>query len=106
MGASEEQMAMVAGFAGGLGLRGNGCGALAAAIWMNALVWNRTHPGKTTLKNPSSEKLLEAFYEETDYEMQCEKICGTCFKSIDAHTAFVNKGGCKNLVSVLAANYN
>ena len=33
---------MVAGFAGGLGLSGNGCGALAAAVWMNALT--RTGP--------------------------------------------------------------
>ena len=41
MGASEEEMIMVAGFAGGLGLSGSGCGALAAAVWMNALIHNR-----------------------------------------------------------------
>ena len=29
MGASDEEMVMVAGFAGGLGLSGNACGALA-----------------------------------------------------------------------------
>ncbi|MEZ5146988.1 MAG: C-GCAxxG-C-C family (seleno)protein [Bacteroidales bacterium] len=32
MGGSEMEMAMVAGFAGGLGMSGNACGALAAAI--------------------------------------------------------------------------
>ncbi|MCK5704260.1 MAG: C_GCAxxG_C_C family protein, partial [Cyclobacteriaceae bacterium] len=34
MGASDEEMVMVAGFAGGLGLSGNACGAFSAAIWM------------------------------------------------------------------------
>ncbi len=106
MGASEEEMAMVAGFAGGLGLSGNGCGALAAAIWMTTLIWNREHPGKTSMKNPATEKLLKAFYDETDYEMLCENICGTCFKTIDDHTVFVNNGGCKKLISVLADNKN
>ena len=37
MGASDEEMVMVAGFAGGIGLSGNACGALAAAVWMNTL---------------------------------------------------------------------
>ena len=37
MGGSEEEIAMVAGFAGGLGLSGNGCGALSAAIWKTIL---------------------------------------------------------------------
>ena len=37
MGGSDEEMVMVAGFAGGLGLSGNACGALSAAIWMNTL---------------------------------------------------------------------
>ena len=41
MGGSEEEMLMVAGFAGGLGLSGSGCGALGAAIWKNALIHNR-----------------------------------------------------------------
>ena len=44
MGGSEEEAAMVAGFAGGLGLGGSGCGALAAAVWMHALIHHRkTH---------------------------------------------------------------
>jgi len=37
MGGSEVEMAIVAGFAGGLGLSGNGCGALAAAVWKTIL---------------------------------------------------------------------
>ena len=47
MGASDEEMTMVAGFAGGIGLSGNACGALGAAIWMKTLAWCREHPGKT-----------------------------------------------------------
>ena len=34
MGATDEQMVTVAGFAGGMGLSGKACGALAAAVWM------------------------------------------------------------------------
>jgi hypothetical protein len=41
MGASDEEMVLVAGFAGGMGLSDNACGALGAAIWMNTLAWNR-----------------------------------------------------------------
>ncbi len=37
LGASEEEATMVAGFAGGIGLSGKGCGALAAVIWWRSL---------------------------------------------------------------------
>ena len=46
MGASDEEMIMVSGFAGGLGLSGKACGALSAAIWMRTLDWCRKNPGK------------------------------------------------------------
>jgi hypothetical protein len=102
MGASEEEMAMVAGFAGGLGLSGSGCGALAAAIWKNALIRNRKLPGKSASFDPGSDLTLKAFYEETDYEMQCEKICGQQFQTVEEHTEFIKNGGCKKLINVLA----
>jgi hypothetical protein len=41
MGASDEHIVLVAGFAGGMGLSGNACGALGAAVWMNTLARNR-----------------------------------------------------------------
>jgi len=103
MGASEEERAMVAGFAGGLGLSGNGCGALAAAIWMNSLLRSRKQAGKSTMKNPEAEKILNAFYEETDYDIKCDKICGQSFETIEDHTAFIEDGGCKKLIGVLSA---
>lgn len=49
MGASDEEIIMVAGFAGGLGLSGNGCGALSAAIWINRLQWCKKKFRNTSL---------------------------------------------------------
>ena len=106
MGADDAEMVMVAGFAGGLGLSGNGCGALAAAVWMNTLEWNRKQTGKSVSNNPNTEKMLKAFYEETDYEMKCKTICGERFKTIDDHTDFIKNGGCKKLINILAENYS
>ena len=102
MGGSEEEMLMVAGFAGGLGLSGSGCGALAAAVWKNALIHNRKETGKSASYDPNTDPTLKAFYEETDFEMQCDTICGQRFQTLDEHTEFVKKGGCKKLIGVLA----
>jgi hypothetical protein len=106
MGASEEEMVMVAGFAGGLGLSGSGCGALAASVWMNALIHNRKETGKYASFDPDNNLTLNAFYKETDYEMQCDKICGKRFNTLGEHTEFIKNGGCKNLINVLAATTN
>jgi DNA-directed RNA polymerase subunit RPC12/RpoP len=102
MGGTIEEMLMVAGFAGGLGLSGNGCGALAASIWMNALIHNRKQNGKYTSFDPDTNPTLKVFYEETDYEMECEKICGRKFESLEDHTEFLSKSGCKKLIEILA----
>ena len=102
MGGTDEQIAMAAGFAGGLGLSGSGCGALAAAIWMNSLLRNQIKDKPDTgFKNPETDQIIQAFYEETDYIMECKEICGRTFESLDDHTAFVEKGGCSKLIQVL-----
>lgn len=103
MGGSKEEIIMVSGFAGGLGLSGSGCGALAAAIWKNALVENKKQDAKSTSFDPGTDPTLMPFYEETDYEMQCEKICGRRFNTLDEHTEFLGTGGCGKLIDVLAA---
>lgn len=105
MGATDEEMIMVAGFAGGLGLSGNACGALSAAIWLKTLRWVRAHPGKTPpmFNNLIAKKLLKAFKEETNSEMLCHKITGKEFVSIDDHSEFINSGGCKKLMDALAS---
>jgi hypothetical protein len=106
MGASDEEMVIVAGFAGGLGLSGNACGALSAAIWMNTLAWCRKHSGKSPplFNNPNATKILQAFYDATDSEMLCHKITGQCFKTLDDHTEFIQNGGCDTLMNVLAGS--
>ncbi|MCP4313881.1 MAG: hypothetical protein GY790_21715 [Bacteroidetes bacterium] len=102
MGGSEAEMIMVSGFAGGLGLSGNGCGALAAAVWMNALIHNRKQTGKAANFDPDKDLTLKAFYENTDYEIECNKICGQRFNTVEEHSEFVKNGGCKKLLQVLA----
>lgn len=102
MGGSEEEMVLVAGFAGGLGLSGSGCGALAAAIWMNALIRNRQETGKSASFDPNTDPTLKVFYEETDYVMACDQICGQRFGSLDEHSDYLLQGGCKKLIEVLS----
>jgi hypothetical protein len=101
LGASEKEKTMVAGFAGGLGLSGNGCGALAAAIWLKTLEWNKNLKGKPKFFNPMANKLLTAFKEETGGEMLCSKICGQWFSDVDEHTEYIRNGGCSNLMHSL-----
>jgi len=101
MGASDAEMVMVAGFAGGLGLSGNACGALAAAIWMKTLAWCRKHPGKSVYPNPIAKNMLKAFYDGTENKILCHKISGQNFKTIDDHTQFIKNGGCDKLINLL-----
>lgn len=102
MGASDEEMIMVAGFAGGLGLSGNGCGALSATIWMNTLQRIRKQNIKISYTDPIGEKIINAFYAETDYKMLCSEITGEHFNTSQDHTIFMKNGGCKKLIKILA----
>jgi C_GCAxxG_C_C family probable redox protein len=104
MGASEEEAVMVAGFAGGIGLSGNACGALSATIWYKMLNWSKKNPGKTPsyFNNPDAKIILKAFYIQTDSEMLCSRICGKQFTSIDEHTEYIRSGGCGKLIDALA----
>lgn len=102
MGGSNEEIVMVAGFAGGLGLSGNACGALSAAIWMKTLLRVKKHNYKYALTDPDLEKIKEIFFEETDYKMECWKICGQRFKTINEHTEFIKNGGCNRLINLLS----
>jgi len=102
MSGSNEEAVMVAGFAGGLGLSGNGCGALGAAIWKITLELVKKGDWKYTLSNPTFDKILEKFYEASDYKMECSEICDRRFKTIDEHSDYIKNGGCNNLINVLA----
>jgi hypothetical protein len=101
IGATEEEQVMVSGFAGGLGLSGNACGALAASIWMNYL--KRIKRGeKISFSDLQAEKSIEIFYNATDYEILCSKITGRQFETVNDHSLFIHSGGCAKLIDVLA----
>lgn len=103
MGGSEQDMAIVAGFAGGVGLCGSGCGALAAAIWMNTVKWCKDNPNKKSgYPNPRAKETLKAFQVAADYEFECPKLSGKTFKTVEEHTEFIKNGGCEKLIKVLA----
>jgi len=102
MGGSDKEMAMVAGFAGGMGLSGNACGAFAASIWMKALINIRDSNKKISYSGPETEKMIKAFYDITDFEIECRKITGKNFDSIADHTAFIKEGGCSKLIDSIA----
>ncbi len=105
MGANEEETIMVSGFAGGMGLSGNACGALAVAIWLKTLAWCRAHPGETPpyFNNPEVKKIFEAFNDETGGKIRCTEITGRKFGSPEDHDAYMQAGGCRNLIEQLAA---
>lgn len=104
MGASDEEMVMVAGFAGGIGLSGHGCGALAAAVWMTVLELVRKKNWKYSLSDPVSEKILKKFLAATASEMECQQITGKRFKTIAEHAEFIKNGGCDKLLHLLASS--
>jgi len=104
MGATEEESVMVAGFAAGIGLSGNACGALGAAIWYKMLELGKKNPKLTQkfMDNPDAKKVLRAFYMQTDSEMLCKNICKRTFNSIDEHSEYIKNGGCSELIEALA----
>lgn len=104
MGGTDQEAVMAAGFGGGMGLSGNACGALGAAIWMKGLEWCRAHPNESPgpWTNTGDKHTLKVFEEATGNEYSCEKICGRRFESVDAHAQFVESGGCRALVEALA----
>ena len=104
MGGSQEEILMAAGFAGGLGLSGNACGALSAAIWMQTLQWCRKNPGQIPpyFKNKPAKQILKTFKKLTGAELSCEKITGQKFENIESHTTYIKSGGCNELIDSLA----
>jgi Putative redox-active protein (C_GCAxxG_C_C) len=104
MGGNEEEMVMVAGFAGGIGFSGHACGALSAAIWMDTLAWCRNNPGKSGYLNPNSEIIMERFRNIADSEILCSELSGEKFNTIDDHTNYIKNGGCEKLIQALSTS--
>ena len=102
MEASEEETMAVAGFAGGIGLSGEACGALIAAIWLRSLDWCRENPGKSGFSNEYATNTLFTFDDATNSKFRCSDICGRSFKTLEEHTEYIRNGGCEKLMEILA----
>lgn len=103
LGATDEEMIMVSGLAGGMGLSGNGCGALGTAIWLKSLDWCRKNPGKSGSANPELEELLNAFYNASGSEISCKNISGKTFLSLEDHSQYVKNNGCSGIIKLLSS---
>jgi hypothetical protein len=102
-GGSDEEIATVSGLAGGLGLSGNACGALAAAIWFYLLDWCREHPGKipSYFNNRIVKVILKRFFKVSNKQMLCSQICDRQFRSVKEHTDFIKNNGCAEIIKAL-----
>lgn len=103
-GGTQKDTVLAAGFAGGIGLSGNACGALGAAIWYKTLRWCRKNPGKTPrfFNNPEITSLMEHFSLLTNNTMECRTICGKKFTNTAEHSDYIGKGGCQTIINTLA----
>ena len=101
MGVSEKHATMAAGFAGGIGLSGAACGALGAAIWINAL--NQSVEIEAfSYSGTWVEDMIEKFLESSDYEFECSAIVGRKFEDVSEHAEYIHTGGCANIMEALA----
>ena len=103
MGLSDMHVAMVSGFAGGIGLSGGACGALGAAIWIFGMKSIKEGAGNIDYKDPGALEIINKYLECTDYEFECSAIVGRVFENIDDHAAYIRNGGCSKLVKAISA---
>ena len=103
MGASGLHAVMVAGFAGGIGLGGGGCGALAAAIWITGLRALKGGATQLDYQSPVGRAVIDRFLACTGGKFECAAICGRRFASMEEHAAALRGGGCAPLLEALAA---
>ncbi|HYQ59394.1 MAG TPA: C-GCAxxG-C-C family protein [Draconibacterium sp.] len=103
MGASKEKAMMLAGFAGGIGLSGNACGALGAAVYLGAEKWFSENPGEVRFIVPGVEEKMRDFLLENRGEVSCSKICGQTFTTAEEHSEYIQKGGCDKLIDLLTS---
>jgi hypothetical protein len=104
----------VAAFAGGAGLRGNACGALAAGVFALGLKYyqGRNKPRDTLLGAALQElgagdgllkapdRLREKFISRFGSEL-CLDVAGRKFASPGDHSDFISGGGCEELIEAV-----
>ncbi len=101
--ATREEAIAVSGFAGGLGLSGNVCGALGAIIYISSLRLLKHNPEiDFSQTNKELDKIIFSFLEITNGEFLCKNITKCKFNSIEEHSNYLSCGGCKNLIDKLA----
>lgn len=100
IGGTEEEAFCVSGFAGGMGLSGNACGVLSAALWYNTNKYI-LETGKGEYPNPAATETYAKFLQITNNEMLCSKICSQKFNTLKEHSDFIKTGGCKNIIEGL-----
>ena len=103
MSASDLHAVMAAGFAGGIGLSGDACGALGAAIWINAMNSGKLEKGLLAYKNPVALATIDRYLKSADHEFECAKIVGRKFENVADHASFVRGGGCAKIIEALAS---
>ena len=72
-------------------------------MWKKGLEWVTEH-GKSPepWTNTGDKVTLAVFEDETGGEFLCSKICGRSFETVDEHAAFIDGGGCAELIDALA----
>ena len=102
MGVSDMHTVMAAGFAGGIGLSGGGCGALGAAIWILGMNSRKEGLGNRAI-NSKVSNLIDKFIKNANFELECSEIVGRKFENIGDHAAYLRDGGCSKIIDMLAA---
>jgi hypothetical protein len=114
-GMKEEDAVLVAGLAGGVGLLGNVCGALAAGVFALSTIHYLCKDSKKrdsrirgslqelagTRYKGAATRLRLAFIERFGGAL-CSQIVRRHFKDIEDHSIFIKGGGCQEVIDFIA----
>lgn len=115
IGMKAEDSVLVAGLAGGVGLLGNVCGALAVGVFaLSATKYLRQNGRKRdsqvrsalqelagTSYRGSATRLRHEFVDRFGSEL-CNKIIRHHFQDITDHSTFIDQGGCQETIDFIA----
>jgi hypothetical protein len=112
VGMPERDAVVVAGLAGGIGLRGNVCGALAAGVFALEVATYRRRARRDSKLRGTIEEMFGLRYRGPATELRssiedrfggvlCAEIVGRRFEDVADHAAFIDGGGCDELISTV-----
>lgn len=110
-GMNQEDSVLLAGLAGGVGLLGNVCGALAAGVYAMSVSHYLEQPGKRrdsrmrgsleelagTRYRGAATRLRTEFVDRYGSEL-CVQIAQRGFQVAEGHSAFIQQGGCHEVI--------